>query len=141
MRQQMTPMAEQLSQTRPGIELGRPLFAVLAIGVIAAVGAFFIYGRPVALGVGIGAITATLNLWAFTRIGSAMFATQRRPAAWALLAVLKLGLLFGGVFWVLKNEWADPLSFLVGYLSLPIGIVASQLLGLRADFGNGEGSI
>jgi hypothetical protein len=49
--------------------------------------------------------------------------------------------LFGGVFFILKKELADPLSFLIGYLALPIGIVASQFLGLRADFGNGEDSI
>lgn len=136
-----TPMADQLATTQPGIELGRPVFAVVAIAVIFAGAAFFIKGLPVAIGVGIGGITATLNLWAFTRIGSAMFSAQRSNGAWGLMAMLKLFVLFGAVFWVLQKDFADPLSFLVGYLSLPVGIVASQLLGLRPDFGNGEGSI
>ena len=136
-----TPMAEQLTTTQTGIELGRPVFAVVAIAVIFAAGAYFIKGTPIAIGVGIGGITATLNLWAFTRIGSAMFTGQSGRGTWGLMAVLKLFVLFGAVFWVLKKDWADPLSFWVGYLSLPVGIVASQLLGLRPDFGNGEGSI
>ena len=136
-----TPMAANLATTQPGIELGRPVFAVVAIGILLAGGAFFIGGRPTAIGVGIGGLTASLNLWAFTRIGSAMISGQSRPGSWGLMAMLKLLLLFGAVFFILKKDWADPLSFLIGYLALPIGIVASQFLGLRADFGNGEGSI
>jgi hypothetical protein len=136
-----TPMADQLVTTQPGIELGRPVFAVVAIGIVSAVAAYFLRGQATAIGVGIGGLTATLNLWAFTRIGAAMFAGHRSAGAWSVMAVLKLFVLFGAVFWVLKKDWADPLSFLIGYLSLPVGIVASQLLGLRPDFGNGEGSI
>jgi hypothetical protein len=35
---------------------------------------------------------------------------------------------------VLKMDVADPISFLIGYLALPVGIVASQLLGLQPDY-------
>jgi hypothetical protein len=140
-RRHPTPMAANLATTRPGIELGRPLFAVVAIGILLAGGALLISGRPTAIGVGIGGLTASLNLWAFTRIGTAMISGQSRPSSWGFLAMMKLLLLFGAVFFILKKDWADPLSFLIGYLALPIGIVASQFLGLRADFGNGEGSI
>jgi hypothetical protein len=140
-RRYPTPMAAQLATTRPGIELGRPLFAVLAIGILLAGGALLIKGPPTAIGVGIGGLTAALNLWAFTRIGTAMISGHSRPGSWGFMAMVKLLLLFGGVFFILKKEWADPLSFLIGYLALPIGIVASQFLGLRADFGNGEDSI
>jgi hypothetical protein len=134
-------MSRELTNTRPGIELGRPLFAVLAVAILLTLGALLIAGRHTALGVGIGGLTAGLNLWAFTRIGTAMFSAQSRRGSWGLVAVLKLVVLFGAVFGILKRDLADPLSFLVGYLALPIGIVASQFLGLRADFGNGEGSI
>jgi hypothetical protein len=140
-RRHPTPMANELTTTRPGIELGRPVFAVVAIAILLTVGAYFISGRATAIGVGIGGLTASLNLWAFTRIGTAMFSGQSRHGAWSFMAMVKLLFLFGAVFWVLKNDLAEPLSFLVGYLALPIGIVASQFLGLRADFGNGEGSI
>ena len=135
-----SPRSDDLTNTRPGIELGRPLFAVVAIAVLLALGALFIGGRPTGIGVGVGGLMAALNLWAFTRIGAAMLSGRRRRGAWGLVAILKLFALFGAVFWILKRDLADPLSFLIGYLALPIGIVASQFLGLRADFGNGEGS-
>jgi hypothetical protein len=70
-----------------------------------------------------------------------MVSGQSRRGGWAFMAALKLLVLFGAVFAILKKDLADPLPFLIGYLALPIGIVASQFLGLRADFGNGEGSI
>jgi hypothetical protein len=140
-RTQPSSKSSDLSTTRPGIELGRPLFAVLAIGILLAGGAWLIHGRDTGIGVGIGGLIAALNLWAFTRIGKAMFSGRRRSAGWAIVAMLKLLVLFGAVFGILKKDLADPLSFLIGYLALPIGIVASQFLGLRADFGNGEGSI
>jgi hypothetical protein len=138
---QSSPTGIDLTTTRPGIELGRPLFAVVAIGVLLAGGAWLLKGQPAGLGVGIGALVASLNLWVFTRIGTAMVSGTGRSAGWGLVALLKLLMLFGGVFAILKKDLADPLSFLIGYLALPIGIVASQFLGLRADFGNGEGSI
>jgi hypothetical protein len=138
---QSSPRSNELSETRPGIELGRPLFAVVAIGILLALGAWLINGRQTGIGVGVGALIASLNLWAFTRIGTAMVSGQRRRSGWGLLAMLKLLVLFGAVFGILKRDLADPVTFLIGYLALPIGIVASQFLGLRADFGNGEGSI
>jgi hypothetical protein len=140
-RSQPPPMSSTLTDTRPGIELGRPLFAVVAIAILLGVGAWLISGRETGIGAGIGGLTAVLNLWAFTRIGRAMLSSPFRRGSWAFLAMLKLLLLFGGVFVILKKDLADPLSFLIGYLALPIGIVASQFLGLRADIGNGEGSI
>jgi hypothetical protein len=135
-----SPKSTELTNTRPGIELGRPLFAVVAIAILLGGGAFLIEGRATGIGVGIGGLMASLNLWAFTRIGAAMFSGGRRRGVWGFVALLKLFALFGAVFWILKQDLADPLSFLIGYLALPIGIVASQFLGLRADFGNGEGS-
>ena len=136
-----SPTGSDLTNTRPGIELGRPLFAVVAMAVLLAGGGTLIAGRATGIGIGVGGLIAALNLWAFTRIGAAVLSGQRRRGAWGLVAILKLFALFGAVFFILKRDLADPLSFLIGYLALPVGIVASQFLGLRADFGNGEGSI
>jgi hypothetical protein len=108
---------------------------------VLALGALPLAGRHAAVGVAIGAVTATLNLWAFTRIGRAFFSRRGISAPWGLLAGLKLGLLFAGVYAVLKTDLASPVTFLIGYLALPIGIVVSQLLGLGPDLENGEGSI
>ena len=91
-------------------------------------------GTQAATGVAIGATTATLNLWGFTRIGTTFFSRRGMRASWGVLAGLKLIALFGIVGVMLKMEIADPVSFLIGYVALPVGIVASQLLGLQPDF-------
>jgi hypothetical protein len=129
-----------LATTQAGIELGRPLFAVAAIGILLGLGGLLIGGGRTGLSVGVGAFLATVNLWLFTRIGTAFFARRGINAPWGLLAVLKLVVLFGAVALVLRTEFASPIGFLVGYLALPIGIVVSQFFGLRQDFENGEGS-
>jgi len=107
---------------------------VAAIGLMLALGALILSGMPTGIDVVVGASTATLNLWAFTRLGSTFLSRRGVHASWGLLAGLKLIALFGAVSVILKMEVADPISFLVGYLALPVGIVASQLLGLQPDF-------
>jgi hypothetical protein len=131
------PSAE-LATTQAGIELGRPLFAVAAIGVALSLGGLLIGGSRIALNTGIGAALATVNLWLFTRIGTGFFARRGIRAPFALLAPIKLIALFASVAMVLRADFANPIAFLVGYLALPIGIVVSQLVGLRQDFENGE---
>jgi hypothetical protein len=123
-----------MASTRAGIELGRPVFAVAAIGVVASLGALALAGVHGAIGVGVGAATATLNLWAFTRLGTAFLSRRGVRASWGVLAGLKLIGLFVAVAMLLKTEVTDPVSFLIGYLALPVGIVASQLLGLQPDY-------
>jgi hypothetical protein len=131
---------ENLATTQTGIELGRPLFAVAAIGIALGLGGLVVGGTSQAVSIAIGAFLATSNLWVFTRLGTAFFARRGIHASWGLIAVLKLIVLFGAVALVLRSELASPIGFLVGYLALPIGIVVSQFFGLRQDFENGEGS-
>jgi ABC-type Co2+ transport system permease subunit len=126
--------SHMLAGTRAGIELGRPVYAVAAIGAAIALGAWLLAGANGGAGAAIGAGTATLNLWMFTRIGRGFVSRRGLQASWGVLAALKLLVLFGGVATLLKLELADPIAFVVGYLALPIGIVASQLLGLQPDF-------
>jgi hypothetical protein len=126
--------AHMLAGTRAGIELGRPVFAVAAIGATIALGAWLLAGGHAGAGSAIGAATATLNLWMFTRIGTGFVSRQGLRASWGMVAGVKLVVLFGGVAALLKWELADPIAFVVGYLALPIGIVTSQLLGLAPDY-------
>jgi ATP synthase I subunit len=130
-----------IAGTRAGIELGRPLFAVAVLGALLALAALLVASARAGQGVGVGALTATLNLWVFTRIGTGMLSRRGVRASWGVLAGVKLLALFVGVALLLRSDIADPLWFLVGYLSLPVGIVASQFLGLRPDFEEGERTV
>jgi hypothetical protein len=132
--------AQRLTHNIPaGIEMGRPIFAVAAVGVLFSAGTWLMGSAGSALGALIGAGFAAANLWAFTRLGRGL-AGQRR-ALWGILAAVKLLALFGCTLWVLSTRVAAPLPFLLGYLALPVGIVLSQVLGLKAEFDDGEGSI
>src|SRR5689334_783371 len=99
-----------IASTRAGIELGRPVFAVAAIGIICALGALVLSGTQAAIGVAVGASTATLNLWAFTRLGTAFLSRRGMRASWGVLAAFKLIGLFAAVSVLLKMEIADPAS-------------------------------
>jgi hypothetical protein len=58
---------------------------------------------------------------------------KRGGAAWGVFAVLKMFLLFGGIFVLLTKGLVDPMPLVVGYGVLPLGIVASAAVArLRA---------
>jgi hypothetical protein len=54
-------------------------------------------------------------------------AGRRGGVAWGIFAMLKIALLFGGVYVLLTRELVDPIPLAVGYGVLPLGIFASTL--------------
>jgi hypothetical protein len=52
---------------------------------------------------------------------------RRGGAAWGLFAVLKMALLFGGMWILLTRRLVDPIGLVVGYGVLPLGIAVSSL--------------
>jgi hypothetical protein len=82
-----------------------------------------------ALGVAIGGAIATANLYVFARIGVAFIARRGRTAPWAVIAVLKLLVLLGGVWLILKSGVVSPLALAIGYSSLVVGITLGTLFG------------
>jgi len=100
----------------------------LSAGVLAA-GAFVAFDARSARGVAVGGAFALANLWAFARIGEAFLSRRGAAAPWAAFAVLKLLGLFGGVWLILRSGIASPISLLVGYGALPIGITLGTLFG------------
>lgn len=97
--------------------------AVLALGAVAA------YDVRAALGVGIGGAIATANLWVFSKIGEAFISRQGNSAPWAVIAVIKLIALLGGIWLILKSGAVSGLALTIGYGALPIGITLSSLFG------------
>lgn len=54
-------------------------------------------------------------------------AGRRGGVAWGVFAVLKIVILFGGVWFLLTKQLVDPIPLVVGYGVLPLGIAASSL--------------
>lgn len=53
---------------------------------------------------------------------------KRGGTAWGVFGLLKILLLFGGIWILLTRGLVDPIPLVVGYGVLPLGIVASSLL-------------
>lgn len=60
---------------------------------------------------------------------------RRGAAAWGLFGVLKLVVLFGGIYVLLTKGLIDPMPLVVGYGVLPLGIAASSLFAGLAPRG------
>jgi hypothetical protein len=103
--------------------------------VVAAVG----WGSRAALGVAIGGGIATANLYVFARIGDAFIGRRGRVAPWAVIAVLKLGALLGGVYFILRSGIVSGLALTIGYASLVVGITLGTLFGPKPPEGDLDG--
>jgi hypothetical protein len=121
------------------------------VGAIFTVGAFFVGGGRTALSVAVGALIAVANLLFLRAIVRALVQAPEEPekkdgeepgpdpdhqregrrggAAWGVFAILKIFLLFGGIFVLLTKGVVDPIPLVVGYGALPLGIVASTAVG------------
>jgi len=102
------------------ISAGALTFAALAV-----------FGGRAALGVAFGGAIASANLVVFVRVVQAFLGqrTRAQTVPWAALVMLKLILLFGGVWLILKSGIVDPLALAVGYGALPLGITLGTLFG------------
>lgn len=100
------------------------LFALLAL---------VLGGADACLGVALGGLVATLNLWIFAFIGRGVLAGGRRSRLWALVAVAKFLGLFGGAWVLMKAGYASPLTLALGYGAMPLGITIGTFLRAGHD--------
>jgi hypothetical protein len=64
---------------------------------------------------------------------------KRGGAAWGIFAVLKIFVLFGGIWILLTRGLVDPIPLVVGYGILPLGIAVSGLLTSLSPRPRGRG--
>jgi ATP synthase I subunit len=112
-------------------DLRASFIAVAACGAALALGALVLFGRKAAMSVGIGAVVAEVNLWTLARIVSAMLRDER-AGVWTSVAFLKMLALFVVVGLLMRYPVVAPLSMIVGFGALPIGIAIGSLLGDRS---------
>lgn len=103
--------------------------SVLLTGLCFGVVGFAVGGTRTGAGVVIGGLMATANLWVFARVGQAFMAKKGNTAPWAVIALLKMALLFGGVWLILRTGVISPLALVAGYAALPVGITIGSLFG------------
>jgi hypothetical protein len=104
------------------------LLCVAGTAAVVAAIAFAAFDVRTGLGALLGGLLATANLWIMARVAAA-FIAQRGTTPWAAIAAIKLLVLLGAVWLVLKSGVVPPLSLVLGYASLPIGITVGSLFG------------
>ena len=102
---------------------------VAATAGVAAVVSVFVADLRFGLGVLAGGAIAVANLIVLARIVQAFLGKKGNTAPWAIIAVLKLFLLLGGVWLILRSEVVSGLALVIGYMSLPVGAVIASLFG------------
>lgn len=121
-------------------------YIAAALGGVLALLATPMFGMRAGFSVAVGAAIAVSNLLVLRAIIRALVqatpedaenpapegdhkgAGKRGGAAWGIFAMLKIFLLFGGVWGLLALGLVDPIPLVVGYGVLPLGMTGSTLL-------------
>jgi len=88
-----------------------------------------VFGFRQALGVGVGGAIATVNLVVFARMAEAFLARRGTAVPWGIVGLLKLTLLLGGVWLIIRHDVVGAGWLALGYASLPLGITLGSLFG------------
>jgi hypothetical protein len=125
-------MSARRETTEPGVgdaSMRAAIVTVFAFALLFAVLAFAFMGIRAGVGVLVGGAVATANLLVFARVGQAFIDRKGNAALWGVVAVLKLLLLFGGVWLILKAGVVSGLSLAAGYAALPFGVTFASFFG------------
>ena len=109
----------------PDTAMRSSLACVAISAVVITACAFGLSKTKHLVGVAVGGFVAWANLWAFSKLGALLLV--KPSAGLGLAGVVKMILLFVGVFILFKRGVATPLEFVCGFAALPIGIVMGTL--------------
>ena len=118
-------------KTETDAVLSAAVWSVALSGIVLGVLAGMFGGARALSGALLGGGIATLNLWALVRLVRVLFNARGPQLPWTLALTAKFALLLGAIFWLIRTELVDVIPLLVGYLALPVGIVAGQLRGAQ----------
>jgi hypothetical protein len=104
------------------------LISVAAVAALLAVGALVWRGGAAGLGVALGGMLATVNLWVLALVGRGVLGGGPRGRLWVLVGVLKMVGLFGGAFLLLRAGLVSGFTLVAGYGALPLGITIGTFL-------------
>jgi len=113
--------------------LATSVAAVSCVAVVLTIGAVALSDWSDALGVAIGGLVATTNLWIFAHITSNVLAGGRRKRIWGAIGSLKFLALVGGFYWLLQSDLFSGITLAIGYGALPVGITIGGIVAPRPD--------
>jgi hypothetical protein len=102
------------------------MFAVLIVGGIFASGAGAVHGLQAAASVALGAGLGAANLWTVSRVVTAFLSGAAR-LPWAAFVLVKLVLMAGALYVIVRSDWILLFPFAIGWGALPVGIVVGGI--------------
>jgi hypothetical protein len=111
------------------IAADRMTYVVIALGVVAVGAVYGLMGAEAALSTAIGVAVGLLN-WLMQKfiVGRMLSGGQKSQLGAAALLFLKLGLLMGGLFVLLRSGLVQLIPFTVGISTLVVGVIAGGLI-------------
>jgi hypothetical protein len=110
-------------------DLRQAIVAVAVTGAVLALAMLFLSGIRASFSAAVGAGVACANLYVLGRAVAAMLERGSFASAWRLVGLLKMILLFGGVWLLLTAGIVDPIPLVVGLGALPLGLALGSMLG------------
>jgi hypothetical protein len=111
------------------------IFAVATFGAMfSAVGGTF-FGLRAGASIAVGATIGASNLYALARVVRALATpgASRSVASWTFALLLKMILLFGGIWLLLAWHSVTVIPLVVGYMTVPIGVALGSLVSDRTE--------
>ena len=103
--------------------------ATAGFGLAFAIGGGVIDGFRTGIGIGIGGLLATANLWAFAIVVRGVLMGGEAGKRWGMAGGLKFLALLGAAWLVLAAGVSTGLTLALGYGALPLGITIGGLFG------------
>jgi hypothetical protein len=97
--------------------------SVAVSGVVLLAGAGVSSGARTSMAVALGVVIALSNLWVVERL--VRLTLENAGGRWAVIALVKAAILFGLVALLVKSGAVDVLPLVVGFGSLPLGVVVA----------------
>lgn len=104
--------------------LNRTIWSVVLVGVAMVIVAAFVGGARAAFSVFVGSATGVANLVVIGILVRKLISGRSLP--WGVVSFVKLVVLFGGLFLLLKTGVVQILPLVIGYGALPLGITFGQ---------------
>jgi len=113
------------------------IWSVAIVGALLSLAAPTLLGDSSRLSVALGVLLAIGNLWAISRTVRGFLHPAGARSPWITLAMLKFAVMFLGVLFLVRGGYAKLLPLVIGYASMPVGIVVAQLKSAAAPSGKG----
>ena len=123
-----------MSDDRLDPRLKTALFSVAVFGVLFSAVAITVFGARAGLSCAIGASIAASNLYALAKIVAALTTpgASRSVVGWVFALLMKMAILFGGIWLLLMWGVVTVVPLVAGYMTLPLGIAIGSLVSDRA---------